>query len=65
MIYRARKRYKLLGQAAVTVSVVHVHKGALAGPYHLDGRPVDILTPKFLVKGHKRAALHGKGEILR
>ena len=38
IIYRARKRYKWPGQAAVVVSVVHVHKGAFEGPYHLDGR---------------------------
>ena len=43
-IYRARKHYKWPGQAAVVVSVVHVHKGALAGPYHLDGRAVDRIT---------------------
>jgi hypothetical protein len=44
VIYRARKRYKWPGQAAVVVSVVHVHKGPLAGPYHLDGRDVDRIT---------------------
>ena len=44
VIYRARKRYKWPGQAAVVVSVVHVHKGPLAGPYHLDGRAVDRIT---------------------
>ncbi len=44
VIYRARKRYKWLGQAAVVVSVVHVHKGALAGPYHLDGHLVERIT---------------------
>jgi len=44
VIYRARKRYKWPGQAAVVVSVVHVHKGEIAGPYHLDGRAVDRIT---------------------
>lgn len=44
VIYRARKRYKWPGQAAVVVSIVHVHKGPLAGPYHLDGRAVDRIT---------------------
>jgi hypothetical protein len=44
VIYRARKRYKWPGQAAVVVSVVHVHKGVLAGPYHIDGRAVDRIT---------------------
>ena len=38
VIYRTRERYKWPGQAAVVVSVVHVHKGALAGPFQLDGR---------------------------
>ena len=44
VIYRARKRYKWAGQAAVTVSIVHVHKGMLRGPYYLDGRAVDRIT---------------------
>ena len=44
VIYRARKRYKWPGQAAVVVSVVHVHKGELPGPYQLDGREVDLIT---------------------
>jgi hypothetical protein len=44
VIYRARKRYKWPGQAAVVVSVVHVHKGAFNGPYYLDGRGVDRIT---------------------
>jgi hypothetical protein len=44
VIYHARKRYKWPGQAAVVVSVVHVHKGPLEGPYHLDGHPVERIT---------------------
>jgi hypothetical protein len=44
VIYRARKRYKWPGQAAVVVSVVHVHKGPLPAPYILDGRAVDRIT---------------------
>lgn len=44
VIYRARKRYKWPGQAAVVVSVVHVHKGKIAGPYRLDGRAVERIT---------------------
>lgn len=43
-IYTARRRYKWPGQAAVVVSVVHVMKGLLAGPYDLDGRPVERIT---------------------
>jgi hypothetical protein len=44
VIYRARKRYRWPGQAAVVVSVVHVRKGTLAGPYNLDGHAVDRIT---------------------
>jgi len=45
VIYRARKRYKWPGVgAAVVVSVVHVHKGMIEGPYTLDGRAVDRIT---------------------
>lgn len=44
VIYRARKRYKWPGQAAVVVSVVHVHKGPIKGPFSLDGRQVERIT---------------------
>lgn len=43
-IFAARKRVKWPGQAAVVVSVVHVHKERLARPFDLDGRPVDQIT---------------------
>jgi hypothetical protein len=43
-IFAARKRVKWPGQAAVVVSVVHVYKGTLDGPFDLDGRPVDRIT---------------------
>jgi hypothetical protein len=43
-IYVARKRIKWPGEAAVVVSVVHVHKGVLSGPFELDGRQVDVIT---------------------
>ena len=43
-IFAARKRIKWPGQAAVVVSVVHVHKGAFTGPFDLDGRRVDLIT---------------------
>jgi hypothetical protein len=43
-IYTARRRYKWPGEAAVTVSVLHIAKGALPGPYHLDGREVPQIT---------------------
>jgi hypothetical protein len=43
-IYRARKRYVWPGEAAVVVSVVHVYKGILEGPYQLNGRQVPLIT---------------------
>ena len=43
-IYRARKRLKWPGQAAVVVSVVHLLKGTVGGPFLLDGREVPIIT---------------------
>lgn len=43
-IFAARKRVKWPGEAAVVVSVVHVDKGALIGPFDLDGRPVERIT---------------------
>jgi hypothetical protein len=43
-IYAARKRLKWPGEAAVIVSVAHICKGLLPGPYDLDGRPVPIIT---------------------
>ena len=43
-IYRARKRLKWPGEAAVVVSVVHVRKGPIEGPRILDGRIVPLVT---------------------
>lgn len=43
-IFAARKRIKWPGQAAVVVSVVHVHKGPMPAPFDLDGRCVDLIT---------------------
>lgn len=43
-IFAAKRRTKWPGQAAVIVSVVHVHKGPLAAPFDLDGRQVDLIT---------------------
>jgi hypothetical protein len=37
-IYRAKKRLKWPGEAAVVVSVIHIYRGALSAPYLLDGR---------------------------
>lgn len=44
VIFSARKRVKWPGAAAVVVSVVHVHKGALPGPYDIDGRQAALIT---------------------
>ncbi len=50
-IYQARKRLKWPGQAAVVVSVVHVAKGPLPGPYLLDNRDVPIITAYLVHAG--------------
>jgi hypothetical protein len=52
-IYDARRRYKWPGLAAVVVSVVHVAKGNLPGPYILDDKEVPITTAYlFHAGGH-------------
>jgi len=52
-IYHARRRCKWPGQAAVVVSVVHVAKGKLTGPYRLDDKEVPIITAYlFHAGGH-------------
>ena len=43
-IYRAHRNLKWPGQAAVTVSVVHVAKGAMEGPYFIDRHEVPVIT---------------------
>jgi hypothetical protein len=43
-IYRATKRLKWPGEAAVIVSVVHVCRGTMQTPYILDRREVDRIT---------------------
>ena len=50
-IYAARKRLKWPGEAAVVVSVVHTHKGPIAGPYDLDGRSVKLITAFLFPSG--------------
>ncbi|BCX17147.1 MAG: hypothetical protein KatS3mg117_0829 [Geminicoccaceae bacterium] len=51
VIYSATRRYKWPGEAAVVVSVVHVHKGPLSGPCRLDGREVERITAFLFDKG--------------
>ncbi len=43
-IYRARRRLKWPGEAAVVVSVIHIAKGARSGPRTLDGRDVETIS---------------------
>jgi hypothetical protein len=53
-IYAARKRVSWPGRAAVVVSVVHMIKGTLRGPFDLDGRQVPIITAYlFHAGGHE------------
>ena len=47
-IYRARRRLKWPGEAAVVVSVIHAAKGVYSGPRTLDGQYVETISA-FLV----------------
>lgn len=49
-IYRAQRRFKWPGQAAVIVSVIHLIKGAYTGQRILDGKAVELITA-FLFHG--------------
>jgi hypothetical protein len=51
-IYDARKRYKWPGQAAVVVSVVHVCRGTMSGPFNLDGREVPLISAYLFHAGN-------------
>ena len=50
-IYRARRRVKWPGLAAVVVSVLHVHKGDFRGVKLLDGGAVDTITAFLFHRG--------------
>ena len=50
-IYAARKRLKWPGEAAVVVSVVHVFKGPIAGPFDLNGQPTSLITAYLFHSG--------------
>lgn len=53
-IYEARRRAKWPGQAAVIVSVVHIAKSAIPGPFYLDSRKVPTITAYlFHAGGHE------------
>ena len=50
-IYRARRRLRWPGQAAVVVSVVHVHKGPFAGARRLDNASASAITAFLFHRG--------------
>ena len=50
-IYRAQRRVKWPGLAAVVVSVLHVHKGDFHGVKLLDGETVDTITAFLFHRG--------------
>ena len=50
-IYRARRRIQWPGEAAVVVSVVHIHKGEWKGKRDLDGRRAPEITAFLFHEG--------------
>jgi hypothetical protein len=57
-IYAARRRYKWPGVVAVVVIVVWITKGALPGPFDLDGKSVNLITAYlFHTGGHENPAV--------
>ncbi|MYB37481.1 MAG: N-6 DNA methylase [Gammaproteobacteria bacterium] len=50
-IYRAERRFKWPGQAAVVVSVLHIHRGAWEGRRLLDSEPVANVTAFLFRRG--------------
>ena len=56
-IYRAIKRYKWPGEAAVIVSVIHIAKGIVPGPYVLANRKVDRITAYLFHAGENDDAV--------
>ncbi len=50
-IYSAQRRYKWPGEAAVTVSVVHVRKGEFTGVRLLDSKPVERISAFLFPSG--------------
>ena len=53
-IYRAARRYKWPGQAAVVVSVLHVHRGCWDGERLWDGKSVPTITAFLFHRGGHR-----------
>jgi hypothetical protein len=56
-IYKATKRLKWPGEAAVVVSVIHIFCGSLPGPFMLGGRAVDRITSYLFHAGGNEAPL--------
>ena len=50
-IYRAQRRLRWPGEAAVVVSVIHAAKGAYSGPRTLDGREVETISAFLFHRG--------------
>ena len=60
-VYRAERRYKWPGQAAVVVSVLHVHRGGWERERRLDGRRVPGITAFLFHRGGNRDPARLKG----
>ncbi|MBD2541467.1 DNA methyltransferase [Coleofasciculus sp. FACHB-SPT36] len=50
-IFEAKRRFKWPGQAAVTVSVIHIIKGFIEPPYLLNGKAVPVITAFLFHEG--------------
>lgn len=55
-IYHARRRRRWPGQAAVVVSVVHVHRGPFSGARRLDNASTDAITAFSVPSGWPRGS---------
>ena len=57
-LHEVRTRVKWPGLAAVVVSVLHISKGSLVGPKHLDGKPVEKITAFLFHRGGNNDPAH-------
>ncbi|HTR27411.1 MAG TPA: DNA methyltransferase [Terriglobales bacterium] len=57
-IYRARRRLKWPGEAAVVVSVIHIAKGMVPEPVILNGRRVERITAYLFHAGGSEDPMH-------
>jgi hypothetical protein len=51
VVYNVRRRMKWPGLAAVTVSVLHIKRGSMPPPYHLDDKTVLTITAFLFHRG--------------